>query len=126
MPRGVRFTILSTHIGDKALLLESMTLSCFTPGFRWVMFFNNSENKHLIPNLDTWDWKNDLFCLSNLSRRNSDFVELLLICQLLGLCRFKCFCKCQIFLCQQLILNVITVKSNRKENTAILQTKLRY
>lgn len=59
-------------------------------------------------------------------RRNSDFVELLLICQLLGLCRFKCFCECEIFLYQQLILNVITVKYNRKENTAILQTKLRY
>ena len=116
MPRGVRFTILSTHIGDKALFLASMTLSCFTPGFRWVIFFNNSENKHLSPNLDTWDWKNGLFCLSNLSRRNSDFVELLLTFQLPRLCCFKCFCERQIFLCQQLLLNVVTVKSNRKED----------
>ena len=88
--------------------------------------FGHSENTHLSPNLDTWDWKNGLFCLSNLSRKNSDFLELLLICQLLGLCRFKCFYECEIFLCQQLILNVIAVKYNRKENTAILQTKLRY
>ena len=78
--------------------------------------FGHSENKHLSPNLDTWDWKNGLFCLSNLSRRNTGFVELLLIFQLPRLCCFKCFCERQIFLCQQLLLNVVTVKSNRKED----------